>query len=735
MVVAIGFLLGSAVSAGDPLVDVIIHTAKPYGAVIASIEELGGTVTFEYQNVDGIAARIPADKFGDLSRLRAVDAVEKDIIVNLPTPRDDIPSSVPLDNARLLDAPAVASELGELPENYFSYLSQATGAADTWADTGAGADSLVAVIDTGTDASHVCLAGRVIAGPDFSTDFGTPDEGSTLSTNNFHGTFVGGVIATDSGCALVDVIGGLFDTHLPANAKFDIGGGLVLIPLLGIAPAATIYAVKVFPHTGAGASSSRINAAIDHVISVKTSGALDIDVINMSLGGATLFDGRTLQEMLVDAATDAGITVVISAGNEGPAPNSVARPGTAFSAVTVAAGTDLVHTRIFWDLIFGPGQGLAMYPTDELRVADFSSQGPSADGRTAVDVVAAGVFNFSLFPGNGIGWSSGTSFSAPQASGAAALLNAWAENNDPSIGPRAIKNALIDGAVSINGDWSRHAQGNGWLNVPNSLGLLQSGRVNNGVRHEASQGLTPNVLLGRKNEVTQTITLGRGRTRDFVFKIDENTTEVEVSVDVDGPIAPGPGAIPNSWELYIKSAKHGGTSYLLDTANVFDDASVVIGDGTIDLFGPIFGGIEIPAPMEPGLMKVTLEPDWTNNVDQLTATITIKRTQGPNKSNAGGVTATISQDEFSLFFVDVPAGTGTATFDLSWKHDWSKYPTSDLDIIVISPSFGLFFDGATLNAPERQVIVAPEVGTWIVFVDGFTVNRGRDPYVLDVTLE
>ena len=741
-VAIVGLSLSCIAGATSEPLGVIVQTAKPYDAVIAGIEALGGTVTIQYVNADAIAAQVPADRFGDLMRLNGVDAVEKDMIVELSTPNEQSLQAQRADNVQLLDGGAVAAALGgDLPDNYYSYLSQVTGAQDTWADTGFGADSLVAVIDTGTDASHVCLAGRVLAGPDFSTDFPGPLAGSTVVTHHFHGTFVGGTIATGNGCAIIDaLVGGLFTTHLPPNAFFD-GGGFAVIPLLGIAPEARIYAVKVFPASGAGASSSRINAAIDHVITTKLSGALDIDVVNMSLGGGSLFDGRTVQEMLVDAGTDAGMTFAISSGNEGPTPNSVARPGTAYSAVTVAAATDPVHTRIFWDLVFGPGQGVAMYPTDERRVADFSSRGPSADGRNAVDIIATGVFNFSLFPGNGLGWASGTSFSAPQIAGGAALLNAWAENNDPSIGPRAIKNALMDGAVSVNGEWSEDAQGQGYLNVPNSLALLQSGRINRGSRHDSNGALIPNILFGKSSVHTETITLGRGRTQDFVLKIDGDTEEVEVIVDIPGgPIAPGPGAIPNSWELYIKSAKHGGTSYLLDTANITDDASVVIGDGTIDLFGPIDLQVApAPAPMEPGLMKVTLEPDWTNNVDTLTATITIRRTQGPKSSEAGGNTATIGDGEFGCFAFNVPGGTSEAVIDLSWKHDWSKLPTNDLDMLFASPSSFpfldfAFLDGATLNSPERQVIGAPETGLWFVCVAGFSVFNGIDPYDLSVTL-
>ncbi|MCH7510594.1 MAG: hypothetical protein IIB68_12265 [Proteobacteria bacterium] len=216
-VVIVGLSLSCMAGATSEPLGVIVQTAKPYDAVIAGIEGLGGTVTIQYVNADAIAAQIPADRFADLMRLNGVDAVEKDMIVELSKPNEKgrgrrekkdttIEPSTPsapneqtrrqalrADNVQLLDGDAAAAMLGgDLPDNYYSYLSQVTGAQDTWADTGAGADSLVAVIDTGTDASHVCLAGRVLAGPDFSTDQGTIFEGSTLSSNNFHGTFVGG---------------------------------------------------------------------------------------------------------------------------------------------------------------------------------------------------------------------------------------------------------------------------------------------------------------------------------------------------------------------------------------------------------------------------------------------------------------------------------------------------------------------------------------------------------------
>jgi subtilisin family serine protease len=144
-----------------------------------------------------------------------------------------------------------AEELAALaiePASHASYLGAFTGAVDVWPETGLGEGRVVAVIDSGTQADHVCLRGRVIAGPDLSTDAGTPFEGSTRVDNFFHGTFVAGQVA--SNCAMEIAAGSGFDAHLPAAAKIPVAPGVFRVPLLGIAPRSEIYAVKIFPHTG-----------------------------------------------------------------------------------------------------------------------------------------------------------------------------------------------------------------------------------------------------------------------------------------------------------------------------------------------------------------------------------------------------------------------------------------------------------------------------------------------------
>ena len=743
----------SHIGEDQEFIRLIVHTAKPYSDLAQGIEDMGGTVTVRYQNVDALAITIPSHRLGRLLASSGVISVEKDMAVPLPTPPGEMAELRTLGLARekVMSPRTVVSLIGEAPENYRSYLAEISGASGVWDETYLGAGTMVAVIDTGVDATHPCLSGRsaagppstrVIAGPDLSIDRGTEFEGSTASTNNYHGTFAAGMVASD--CFMVldkrvpedAELAAIFQAHFPPGTVFASGHNL-MVPLVGLAPAANIYAVKVFPHTGSGASLSIIESALDHIITLKKlanaglGGGLDVDIINMSLGGASLSDGLTLEERLVDEATKAGMLVVAAAGNEGPAPVSVSSPGTAYTALTAGAASDPAHTRIFWDLVLGPGQGAALYAGDDFRAADFSARGPLADRRSGPDVVATGVFNISLTSGGGTAWSSGTSFSTPAVAGGAALLTAWAKTNEPEAGPLAIRNAIIEGAVSMGPGWKRRSQGGGYINVANSLDLLKNGRIDNSLRFPASDEPLPNVRFQQGSFTSQVTGLAPARTSDFVFEVTPGTSYVvidleEVVIDPD----PAPTAIPNSIELYLKGSKRGGTSYILYSANVFGRSRIVIGDGTLDLYGLIFPFTTGRSPLEPGLMKLTIQGDWTNNGNVGTR-VTIRRFEGEDPVPTG---PRLGQGDIILVPVQVKPGTAALRLELGWEHNWSRFPTNDLDMYLCAPGFLPYFDfhGATINSPESMTVAGPEPGTWYVMVVGFGINTGRDAYYLDV---
>jgi serine protease AprX len=133
---------------------------------------------------------------------------------------------------------------------------------------------------------------------------------------------------------------------------------------------------------------------------------LGATVISSSLGyngwyNSADYDGNTaVTSKVASKAAKKGIVVVNSAGNEGPGGSTLNAPADSKKILTVGA-VDL--------------NGL---------IANFSSRGPTADGRVKPEVVARGVDTFvaASFAKNGFGRSDGTSFSCPLTAGSAAVL-------------------------------------------------------------------------------------------------------------------------------------------------------------------------------------------------------------------------------------------------------------------------------------------------------------------------
>ncbi len=170
------------------------------------------------------------------------------------------------------------------------------------------------------------------------------------------------------------------------------------------------------------------------------------------------------------AATIDPLVIVFSAGNQGAA--GLTRPKMAKNIIAVASSKN-IRTE------------LSASANNLNDLSSFSSRGPAADGRIKPDITAPGEaisggragLN-SLF-GN-IGefhrWSSGTSHSAPQIAGAAALFTQFWKTNDrgnnPS--PALVKAALINGTQDMDGALATAAIPNGnegWgrLNLQNVL--------------------------------------------------------------------------------------------------------------------------------------------------------------------------------------------------------------------------------------------------------------------------
>ena len=88
----------------------------------------------------------------------------------------------------------------------------------------------------------------------------------------------------------------------------------------------------------------------------------------------------------------------------------------------------------------------------------------------------------------------------------------------------------------------------------------------------------------------------------------------------------------------------------------------------------------------------------------------------------------IENGELLAFSVTMPANVQHADFRVDWADDWSKYPTSDIDLYVGSPDvpFGVVdFVSAGLDEPEIVAVTNPKPGDWYVYPFAFEVDENN----------
>lgn len=357
------------------LVDVIVvldDTAAPGGgnanraAAAAFARGLGFNPRFAYGSaLFGFAASVPEAALTALENNPRVKYVERDRIAFASAPKWCTPDST---------HPACSDGGGEDPAPGGQVTPWGIDRVGALLSGNTGAGINVYVLDTGIDLEHTDLA---VIGEWDCTGGGGPFGGGSCEPGpgvaddkNGHGTHVAGTIAA-----------------------LDNTEGVV-----GMAPEANLYAVKVLGNGGSG-SFSGIIAGIDTV----TAQGGHPSVINMSLGGSGektgscingVFNGDDALHEAVCNATDAGVVVVVAAGNSGDdAANHV--PAAYDDTVITVSATDINDN----------------FPS-------FSNYG------SAVAIAAPGVNVLSTWKGGGTNEISGTSMASPHVAGAVAL---WLE--------------------------------------------------------------------------------------------------------------------------------------------------------------------------------------------------------------------------------------------------------------------------------------------------------------------
>ena len=254
----------------------------------------------------------------------------------------------------------------------------------------------VAIVDTGIDPTH----------PDLNVVGGTNCLGGTSFVDDHgHGSHVSGIAAA---------------------LDNDIG-------VVGVAPGAKLWALKVLDSNGFGSFSS-VACGLDFAARSRTTHdtADDIAVANLSLAGNGTDDGncgKTNRDVLHKAVCGAvakGVVVVVAAGNNASDAANYA-PAAYDEVLTVSAISDSNGI---------PGEKGKGNHTNPDSFAGFSNFGPD------VDIAGPGVGILSTYKDGGYATLSGTSMATPHVTGAVAL---YVSQNGPATdanGVAAIRQAI-----------------------------------------------------------------------------------------------------------------------------------------------------------------------------------------------------------------------------------------------------------------------------------------------------
>jgi len=264
---------------------VIFQPGTPPAARASSVQRVGALVRFNYTVVDAVAVSLlDANAVAALQQDRSVAAIIPDRVMHaIQQPIvGDSPVSI---LASPQTIPAGVRRVG-IPTS----ISNGNGIG-------------VAIVDTGVDFTHPDLAP---AAQSFTA------VGTSCQDDNGHGTHVSGIVAA-------------------LNNTIDV---------VGVAPNAKLYCVKVLDRLGTG-SDSAVMAGLDWVFNNHSSVVPPIRVVNMSLGRpGSLEDNPPLRAFIQRLYND-GVVVVVAAGNDSNSQVNQEVPATYPEVLAVGSTTAL----------------------------------------------------------------------------------------------------------------------------------------------------------------------------------------------------------------------------------------------------------------------------------------------------------------------------------------------------------------------------------------------------------
>ena len=365
---------------------------------IGALENKGGHVLKELPIVNGAVVFIPEQAISALSSIAGVKSVEKDIRVFALKPPGGCEPWPECKNDGGEETPVQPVQPAETIEWGVDRID-----ADLAWGTSRGTGVRVAIIDTGIDRDHEDLVANIKGGINFVLPQVGPPPKRVVDPNkwdddNGHGTHVAGIVAA---------------------VDNEVG-------VVGVAPEAHLFAVKVLDSSGSGYLS-------DVVSGIEWAVNNQMDVINMSLGAST--DSQVLRSA-VDAAHTAGVILVAAAGNSGDGngdTNDINYPAK-YSSVIAVGATDLKDISPAW-----------------------SSEGEE------LEISAPGVDIHSTWNDGLYKTISGTSMAAPHVTGVVALMLAGAWN------PIDVRTALQSTADDLGTDGHDNFYGYGLVDAEESV--------------------------------------------------------------------------------------------------------------------------------------------------------------------------------------------------------------------------------------------------------------------------
>lgn len=379
------------------------------------IQNLGGKVSNRFFLSNSLVANIPAESVEALTKIQSVVAVE-----------EDLPAKSDADGIERRNAMGIPSE--GMPG-----LNGGQGSTES-SDT----EVLFGVIEANNalNTSHVSFLDWV-GGPSniLDTDIcnSSSCSGSSTTAFNSHGTNVTSVI-------LGSIEQGQNASITDTNARRRRSG-------IAIEAHANYY--------NAGGFMSGVAQAVESAV------ADGVDVINMSLSPTNNYcsnESLSGTQGAVRAANDAGVVIVVSAGNDAddlPAGTcSVSSLGALPETITVGATNDVTN--------LGSMDSVALSDYSGRGTVSISLNGGRSVSSRMVDLIVTG--DADLVAGSGTTGTAnniGTSFSAPQVAGVAGLLKDWVNDrgglggmeNDP-YALRTLLAVMGDGVSSTAGGGS-----------------------------------------------------------------------------------------------------------------------------------------------------------------------------------------------------------------------------------------------------------------------------------------